>query len=100
MRLAKNIVIHLGIVAAGLLSQGLSAQSLTEEKSAIPAKTKAKDIQAYQIYTSKGKKITYAKYIEMLGSSIEEQGEKIGHPSTIILFGEFHDNPKIGRAHV
>ena len=93
MRLAKNIVIHLGIVAAGLLSQGLSAQSLTEEKSAIPAKTKAKDIQAYQIYTSKGKKITYAKYIEMLGSSIEEQGEKIGHPSTIILFGEFHDNP-------
>lgn len=94
MRLAKIITIHLGLFALGIIPQNLWAQSSSDENSAIVRKPNpAKDIQAYQIYTAKGKKITYAQYIEMMGSSIEKQGEKSGHPATIILFGEFHDNP-------
>jgi uncharacterized iron-regulated protein len=94
MRLAKIITIHLGLFALGIFPQSLSAQSSSAENSAVVQKnTPAKDIQAYQIYTAKGKKITYAQYIEMMGSSIEKQGEKTGRPATVILFGEFHDNP-------
>jgi uncharacterized iron-regulated protein len=94
MRIAKIITIHLGLFALGIIPQSLSAQSSFDENSAIVKKpTPAKDIQAYQIYTAKGKKISYAQYIEMMGSSIEEQGEKTGRPATVILFGEFHDNP-------
>ena len=94
MRLAKIITIHLGLFALGIFPQSLSAQSsLTENSTVVQKHTPAKDIQAYQIYTAKGKKITYAQYIEMMGSSIEKQGEKTGRPATVILFGEFHDNP-------
>ena len=94
MRLAKIITIQLGLFALGIIPQCLLAQSSSNGNSAIVKKpTPAKDIQAYQIYTAKGKKISYAQYIEMMGSSIEEQGEKTGRPATVILFGEFHDNP-------
>ena len=94
MRLAKIITIQLGLFALGIIPQCLLAQSSSNGNSAIVKKpTPAKDIQAYQIYTAKGKKISYAQYIEMMGSRIEEQGEKTGRPATVILFGEFHDNP-------
>jgi uncharacterized iron-regulated protein len=94
MRLAKRITIQLGLFALGIIPQCLLAQSSSNGNSAIVKKpTPAKDIQAYQIYTAKGKKISYAQYIEMMGSRIEEQGEKTGRPATVILFGEFHDNP-------
>lgn len=94
MRLAKLIAIQFGLFALGIFPQNLSGQSTSDENSVVVKKhTPAKDIQAYQIYTAKGKKITYAQFIEMMGSRIEEHGEKKGHPATVILFGEFHDNP-------
>lgn len=75
MRLAKIITIHLGLFALGIIPHSLLAQSSSDENSAVVQKhTPSKDIQAYQIYTAKGK-ISYAQYIEMMGSSIEKQGE-------------------------
>ncbi len=52
-------------------------------------KVPTKDVTAFQIYTSNGKKITYEKLVNQL---LKAQSSK-PMESNVILFGELHDNP-------
>ena len=74
---------YCSIVCAFLcFSLTLSAQQ-TENNKPVPASS----VQAYQLYTASGKKITYAQWLSTLKKEL--------NPAipTIILFGELHDNP-------
>lgn len=51
--------------------------------------TPLKDIAAFQIYTSNGKKISYEKMVKQL---IHAQSKEL-NASNVVLFGELHDNP-------
>ncbi len=52
-------------------------------------KTPLKDIAAFQIYTSTGKKISYEKMVKQ----IEKSQLKNTDARNVVLFGELHDNP-------
>ncbi len=47
----------------------------------------SKQVQAYQLYTASGKKITYAQWLNTLKKELDPT------VPTVILFGELHDNP-------
>jgi hypothetical protein len=47
------------------------------------------DVAAFQIFDSKGKKVTYAKFIKAIEKSLVANSNARG----ILLFGELHDNP-------
>ena len=51
----------------------------------------AKNIQAYQIYDAKGKKVTYEQYLAAISKGVKA----VAPQSSVILFGELHDNPII-----
>lgn len=52
-------------------------------------KVPTKDVSAFQIYTSNGKKLSYEKFVNQL---VKAQSNK-SLESNVILFGELHDNP-------
>ena len=64
------------------------AQSLQDEKT-ISSPVSAKNISAFELYNAKGKKISYAQFLKSLKAKIKSHSET----STVLLFGELHDNP-------
>ena len=53
----------------------------------LQAQINPKDVKSYQWYTANGKKVDYSEVIK----SIEKRHKK--NPKTVVLFGEYHDNP-------
>lgn len=51
--------------------------------------TPAKNIQAYQIFDAKGKKVSYAQFLATITKSLQQTAPQ----PAVILFGELHDNP-------
>ena len=47
------------------------------------------NIAAFQIYTSNGKKISYAKFVKEISKKVKKNENSKG----VVLFGELHDNP-------
>jgi len=83
----KGFVIAL--ICGVLFSNKAVAQNHSDESKDQLKKATINDIAAFQIFDSKGKKISYAKFIKALQKSLTNKSDSRG----VLLFGELHDNP-------
>ena len=78
----------MSVVWLCLFFSKLPAQSF-EGKTIKSSTISAKNISAFELYNAKGKKISYAQLLKSLKAKITSHSQT----STVLLFGELHDNP-------
>jgi len=86
-KIFKGFVIAL--ICCVLFSNKAVAQNHSDESKAQVKKATIDDVAAFQIFDSKGKKVSYAKFIKALQKSLPNKSDSKG----VLLFGELHDNP-------
>lgn len=86
-KIFKGFVIAL--ICGVLFPNNAVAQNHTDDAKVQTKKATLDDVAAFQIFDSKGKKVTYAKFIKAIEKSLIANSNARG----ILLFGELHDNP-------
>jgi len=86
-KIFKGFVIAL--ICGVLFSNKAVAQNHSDESKVQTKKATIDDVAAFQIFDSKGKKVSYAKFIKAVQKSLPKKTDSRG----ILLFGELHDNP-------
>ena len=86
-KIFKGFVIAL--ICGVLFPNNAVAQNHTDDAKVQTKKATVDDVAAFQIFDSKGKKVTYAKFIKAIEKSLIANSNARG----ILLFGELHDNP-------
>lgn len=79
----------LTLICGVLFFNQLGAQNTDEMAKVEKSKGSIEDVAAFQIFDSKGKKISYAKFIKSVRKSFLSKPDS----RDVLLFGELHDNP-------
>ena len=72
-----------------LFSNEVGAQNHSDQTEGAIKKVSIDEIAAFQIFDSKGKKVSYAKFIKTVRKSFLTKPDS----RDVLLFGELHDNP-------
>jgi uncharacterized iron-regulated protein len=79
----------LAFIWSVLFSNEVGAQNHSDQTEVAIKKVSIDEIAAFQIYDSKGKKVSYAKFIKAVRKSFLTKPDS----RDVLLFGELHDNP-------